>query len=225
MSQISQFQHYLEQANIQVNSYLELIKQENIELELEQCSDIEEKQVCELYQFNASKPIVYIFSSSKYIQEIEEHRFKHLLSTSAKTFKLMQAIKNAKEKHNTIKLTISQIIQELDLHSIQEKHNYISHLLSLSYYFNWDLEKKSNEVDTQSYLLAPHSFMNILNERYNLTNILALYEDESICIYLNSKHELICFFKVQNNFTKKDIELKILPALKEILALKLVTIK
>lgn len=225
MSKSSQFQEYLEQANSQVNSYLKLIKQENIELELEQCSDIEKKQVCELYEIGAKKPIIYIFSSSKYVQEIEEHRFKHLLSTSAKTFKLMQAIKNAKEKHNTIKLTISQIIQELDLHSIQEKHTYISHLLSLSYYFNWDLEKKSNQVDTQSYLLAPHSFMNILNERYNLTNILALYEDESICVYLNSKHELICFFKIQNNFNKKDIGTKILPALKDILKLESINLK
>ncbi|MFT4244511.1 MAG: hypothetical protein ACMXYB_03595 [Candidatus Woesearchaeota archaeon] len=225
MNKTPEFQTYLEQSQLQIESYLKLIKQENIELELEQCSDIEEKQVCELYEIGASKPVVYIFSSSKYISEIEEHRFKHLLSTSARTFKLMQAIKNAREKHNSIKLTISQIIQELDLHSIQEKHTYISHLLSLSYYFNWDLEKKSNEVDTQSYLLAPHSFMNILNERYNLTNILALYEDESICIYLNSKHELICFFKVQNKFNKKDIQFKILSALKEILALKSINLK
>lgn len=204
----------LSQTQIQVSSLICWINQKELEIELEQFSS-QTTDLCEIYEINAKKPLLYVFSASKYIQEVEEHRFKQLLSVSAKTIKLMQAIKKAREKHNKLKLSISQIIQQLDTHSNQEKHNYISHLLSLAYYLDWDIEKESNEIDTQSYVLAPHSFLNPLKERFNLSNICAIYEDEKIAMYINSNYEVIAFFKIQGEFSREDVKEVIIPALKE----------
>lgn len=219
----SDFENYLVHTQHQIASVLASIKQQSITLEIEQF-DEKDPVFCELFEVGAKKPLMHVFSSASYIQEVEEHRFKHLLSTSAKTFKLMQAIKHAKEKHKSIKLNVSQIIQELDVHSIQEKHTYISHLLSLSYYFNWDVEKVSNEVDTQSYILAPQSFLHTPKEKHNLTNVHSIYEDEKICIYLNARHEIICFFKTQKTFTREDIEVHLLNTIKEALNFKSISL-
>lgn len=204
----------LSQTQIQVGSLLCWINQEELEIELEQFSS-QTANLCEIYEINAKKPLLYVFSANKYIQEVEEHRFKQLLSVSAKTIKLMQAIKKAREKHNKLKLSISQIIEQLDTHSNQEKHNYISHLLSLAYYLDWDIEKESNDIETLSYILAPHSFLNPLKERFNLSNVCSIYEDEKIAMYVNSNYEVIAFFKIQEEFSREDIKKIIIPALKE----------
>lgn len=214
----------LSQTQMQVGSLLCWINQKELEIELEQFPS-HTTNLCEIYEINAKKPLLYVFSANKYIQEVEEHRFKQLLSVSAKTIKLMQAIKKAREKHNKLKLSISQIIEQLDTHSNQEKHNYISHLLSLAYYLDWDIEKESNDIETLSYILAPHSFLNPLKERFNLSNVCSIYEDEKIAMYVNSNYEVIAFFKTQEEFSREDIKKIIIPALKETFSFNRVELK
>ncbi|MFP4401865.1 MAG: hypothetical protein ACLFPL_01400 [Candidatus Nanoarchaeia archaeon] len=218
------FENYLRNSKEHIQSLLNCIQQEQFQSELEICES-DEKNICELYEVGANSPLIYIFSSTKYIQEIEEHRFKQLLISSAKTIKLMQAVKKAREKNNSLKLSISQITNELDIHSIQEQHKYVSHLLSLTHYLDWDIEKHQQDIENESYILFPHTFLLELKERFNLTNIFSIYEDEKIAIFLNARHEIISFFKDKSVFTNNDIKTIILPALKQSLNFKEISLK
>lgn len=221
---IEKFQNYLQTSIEQSNSLQKWIEQKEFHCELEQF-DSEFTQLCEVFELDAKDPTLFVFSASKYIEELEEHRFKTLLSSSSRTLKIMQAVQMAKKTSKSDKVSIAQIIKELDTKSIQESHKYISHILSLSYYFKWNIEQKEGEIDTLACLEIPDTFLLKIKERFNLDNMLSLYENENICMYLNGKNRLIAYFKTKDEFSKKDIETYIFPALKTTLQFEEIVLK
>lgn len=209
-------QDYLKSSISQSENLLHWISQKEFAAELEQFEGTT-TDLCEIFEVGAKDPTLFVFSSQRYIEEIEEHRFKTHLSSSAKTFKLLKAIKEVKDELNTNTVAINHIIRALSLESIQESHKYISHLLSLAYYFNWEMEQIEEDIETQSCITVPDVMLLKIKERFNLNNMLSLYEDNSICIYLNAKNRLICYFKSKKEFSKDDIIQEIFPALEEVL--------
>ncbi len=216
-------QEYLKTSISDCENLLNWISQKEFKAELEQF-DGSTTDFCEIFEVGAKNPTLFVFSSQKYIEEIEEHRFKTHLSSSAKTFKLMQAIKEVKDSNENNKVSINQVIRALSLESIQESHKYISHLLSLAYYFNWEIERKEDEIETSSCITVPDLMLLKIKERFNLNNMLSLYEDNSICIYLNAKNRLICYFKSKEEFSKQDILTEIFPALEKVLQFDSITL-
>ena len=66
----------------------------------------------------------------------------------------------------------------------------------------------------------PDKFLVKVKQRFNFDMITSVYEDENVFIFLNTRGKLNSVFKEIDQFTKKDVEKYVIPALKNAFGIK-----
>jgi hypothetical protein len=170
-------------------------------------------------------PGVFIFGFDFFIYELKEHDFKKYLGQNYLNFQIHRAYKNLLKKQKKIK--ISDILNEILKNSKDsyDKNKILQRILSLSYYFNWDLKKDVSDIELDYYIKIPEIFLLRLKQRFNLDIVSVVYEDKNLFMFLNAKGKIISVFKEKIDFSKKDINDLLKPTLKNVFKCKRIVLE
>lgn len=161
-------------------------------------------------------PGVFVFGSSFYAQELSEQEFKRVLGNNSLNFKILNAYKKLSKENKIIK--ISDLLNEIQ-HEKKDSihvHSVLRRVLTLAYYLNWEMIKDENDFEGDSIIKIPDQFMVKLKQRFNFEILSAIYEDENLFFFINSRGKLNIVFKNKEFFTKRDIQKNIFPVLKKV---------
>ena len=143
---------------------------------------------------------------------------------SSLNFKIYKAYQDLSKNKKKVKITdILNKIQDRRKDSL-DVHKYLKRILTLAYYLNWNLEKDSNDLESDSFVKISNTFLHKLTQRFNFDIVGAIYENNDCFIFLNSRNKLNLVFKNLDNFEKKDVEKIVIPTLKKVFKLKKVNL-
>lgn len=170
---------------------------------------------------NKEFPGLFIFGAEFYADEMAEQEFKKVLGHNSLNFKILSAYKKVFQKNvqngkNQVKVSdILNEIQDEKKDSLQV-HVILRRILTLAYYLNWDLKKDENDFEGDNLIEVPDRFMVKLKQRFNFDMLSAIYENEDLFFFINSRGKLNLVFKVKDTFSKKDVEKHVFPVLKKV---------
>ncbi len=167
---------------------------------------------------------LFVFGFQFFLNEIGEQEFKKHLGQNSINFKIFRAYKSLKKKQKKVKVSdILNQIQNKRKDSL-ELHNFLKRILTLAYYFNWDIEKDKSDLEGDSFIKIPDKFLISVTQRFNFDFIGAIYEDENLFLFLNVRGKLNLVFKDLDCFVKSDIKKLVIPVLKKVFKIKKVNL-
>lgn len=165
----------------------------------------------------------FIFGFNYFISELNEQEFKRLLGQNSMNYKIYKAYYDLSKSKKKIKISeILNKIQDGEKDSL-EIHKLIERILSLAYYFNWNLERDKKDIEGDSFVEMSNRFLLKVKQRFNFDIISSVFENDEIFIFLNVRGKLNIVFKNLDEFNKRDIEKKVLPILKKIFGINKIT--
>lgn len=183
----------------------------------------EKESESELIYFKDSKseePVVFVFGFMFFLKELGEQEFKKYLGQNVLNFKIYKAYHDLKKKQSKIK--ISDILNEIQnkRKDSVEVHRILRRIMSMAYYMGWDLVRDKKDLEEDYIIEIPEKFLFKVKQRYNFDLLTPVYENEELCVFLDSKAKINVVFKDLVKFSKEDLEFKLLPILKIIFNLK-----
>lgn len=169
-------------------------------------------------------PGVFVFGSFFYASELGEQEFKKVLGNNSLNFKILSAYKKLSKTQKKIK--ISDILNQIhnEKKDSLQVHGVLRRILTLSYYLNWDIQKDNSDFEGDSFIQIPDLFMVKLKQRFNFDILSAIFEDENLFFFMNSRGKLNIVFKNKDTFSKNDIEKFVIPVLKKVFGIKKIEI-
>ena len=162
---------------------------------------------------------VFVFAYDFFIKELSEEEFKKTLTYNSLNFRIYEAYRVLKKKQKVVKVSeMLNYIQNLRKDSMAV-NKILNRILSLSYYMNWKLERDKKDIEGDFIVEKDDVFLRKLKQRFDLNVLNAIYENKDLFIFLNSKGRLTLVFKEIKQFTKKDLEKLVFPALKEVFSI------
>lgn len=168
---------------------------------------------------------IFIFGFKFFLQENKEQEFKKILGQNTLNFKIYKAYKDLKKSQNKIKVTdILNHIQNERKDSL-DLHKYLRRILTLAYYFNWDLVKDKKDLEGDQFIQIPDKFLIKVTQRFNFDIAAAIYENDDLMMFMNSRGKMNVVLKDLDCFTKSDIEKLLIPTLKKVFQIKKINIE
>ena len=163
---------------------------------------------------------IFIFGFDFFIKEFDEQNFKKYLGMNSLNIKIYHAYSHLAKKQKKVKISqILNFIQDKKKDSL-DIHKFLRRILTLAYYFKWELEQDKKDLEGDYFLKMPDKFLVKVKQRFNFDMITSVYEDENVFIFLNTRGKLNSVFKEIDQFTKKDVEKYVIPALKNAFGIK-----
>ena len=102
---------------------------------------------------------IFIFGFEFFIKELEEQSFKKYLGMNSLNIKIHHAYSHLAKKQKKVKISeILNFIQnkKKDSHDI---HKFLRRILTLAYYFKWELEQDKKDLEGDYFLKMPDRFL------------------------------------------------------------------
>ena len=163
---------------------------------------------------------MFVFGSSFFEKELAEQEFKKMLNMNSLNFKIVRAYKQISENQKKVKIgdILNQIQdQKKDSYDI---HRILRRILTLAYYFDWEIKKDKSDLEKDSYITIPDRFLVRLKQRYDFTNLSSIYENEKVFLFVNGRGKLNLVYKNKDSFTRKDIERDVFDIIKKVFNVK-----
>lgn len=166
---------------------------------------------------------MFVFGSEFFQRELSEQEFKKILGQNSMNFKILMAYKKVHKRSKKVK--ISEILNELQDQKKDsiEIHKYLSRILTLAYYYNWEMKKDIKDIEGDCFIEIPDKFLIRLKQRYDFSNLVSVYENEDVFIFVNSRGKLNLVFKNRIFFSRKDVENEVYGPLKNVFDIKKIT--
>ncbi len=167
---------------------------------------------------------LFLFGFEYFLKELGEQEFKKVLGQNSLNFRIYKAYSTLKKKQRKIKVSdILNFIQNEKKDSL-DLHKILRRVLTMAYYFNWELEKDKKDLEGDSIIKIPNQFLTKVTQRFNFDIVAAIYENEDLFIFLNARGKVNLIFKDLDFFNKKDVENLVFKALKKVYSIKKITI-
>lgn len=164
--------------------------------------------------------VFFVFGFNFFIKELSEQEFKKYLGQNVLNFKIYKAYYDLKNGMDRIKVSdILNKIQNKRKDSV-DVHRNLRRIMSMAYYLGWELEKDVKDLEGDYFISIPDEFLVKIKQRYNFEMLTALYENQDLMVFLNTKGKINVVFKDLDVFSKKDVEMKVVPSLKHIFNIK-----
>jgi hypothetical protein len=174
---------------------------------------------------NLEESGIFIFGFDFFVSELSEQDFKKHLSSNPLTYKIYNAYHILLKKQKKVKITeIINIIQD-DSKDSQKVDEILSRILTLGYYFNWEMEKDPKDLEGDSFVKLPDKYLFKVKQRFNFDVMTSVYENSDLFIFLNSRGKLNVIFKGLDTFTQNDVESLVIPSIKKVFGIKSVEVK
>ena len=212
----------LEKKIIRDKSLLDIFSKDEISISFDKLNN--EKSVdSEVLYINQNKfesELLFVFGYDFFISGLEEQKFKKDITQNPLNFRIYRAYLEIKKTKKQVK--ISDILNKLENNSKDslEIDRILKKLLTLAYYMGWEIKNDKNSIESDFIIDIPNTWLFRVKQRFNFDIVSAIYEDENIFMFFNSKNKLITIFKQLNKFQKSDIEINVFKVLKKIFEIK-----
>lgn len=168
---------------------------------------------------------IFVFGFQFFLNENGEQEFKKHLGQNTLNFRIYNAYNTLKKTQKKIKISdILNHIQNKEKDSF-ELHKILRRILTLAYYFNWELVKDKKDLEGDSFITIPDKYLIRVTQRFNFDIVASVYENEDLFMFMNARGKLNVVLKDLDTFTKNDIE-KLLPqTLKKVFNIKKINIE
>ena len=164
---------------------------------------------------------VFVFGFDFFVKELSEQEFKRRLGPNSSNFKIYKAYKDLVKSGNK-KIKVSDLLNKIQDRRKDSKdvHDLLKNILTLAYYFEWDLEKDKKDLEGDYFIKIPERFLLKVKQRYNFDVLCAVYENSEIFVFVNGRGKLNLVFKDLCEFGRKDLNKVLTPMLKKVFGLK-----
>lgn len=150
---------------------------------------------------------LFIFSQDYFFQELNDQEFKKILGKNMLNLLIKDAFNKVKNNNNEAKINeiIESIMNEFKSFKYISRNKILKRILTLMYYFNWDMKKVEEEIDSNYIISIPEDFGQRLKQRFNLEIMLEIQDNSKYLFFVNAKGDLCLVLKNNSSFSKDNL--------------------